>query len=52
MNIKMLGIALSKSAFQLHGVNDFENPILKKKLSRKEENWGAKRVSRPVELPH
>lgn len=34
MNIKTLGIDLSKHVFQLHGVDLIGKPILKKKLSR------------------
>jgi transposase len=34
MNIKTLGIDLSKHVFQLHGVDSIGNPMLKKKLSR------------------
>lgn len=34
MNIKTLGIDLSKSVFQLHGVDAIGKPVLKKKLSR------------------
>jgi transposase len=34
MNIKTLGIDLSKHVFQLHGVDEFGKPVLKKKLSR------------------
>ena len=34
MNIKVLGIDLSKHVFQLHGVDASGKPVLKKKLSR------------------
>lgn len=36
MKISALGIDLAKSTFQLHGVNERHQVVLKKKLSRKQ----------------
>lgn len=36
MNIKRLGIDLAKHVFQLHGVDNHEQPVLKKKLKREQ----------------
>ena len=35
-DIKVLGIDLAKQSFQLHGVDEDGNIVLKKKLSRKQ----------------
>lgn len=36
MNIKRIGIDLAKTVFQLHGVDDHEKPVLRKKLKREQ----------------
>ena len=33
-NITLLGIDLAKNVFQLHGIDDKGNPVLKKRLTR------------------
>ena len=36
MKITTLGIDLAKNVFQLHGVNEFGKPVIKKQLKREQ----------------
>jgi hypothetical protein len=39
MKVTTLGIDLAKNVFQLHGVNEFGKPVIKKKLKREQMRW-------------